>query len=164
MSVLKPDQPQAGGDGAPAGQVAVRARESQVLLDDDRLPEAHDRALCATASRVDELAAAQADLIMVLGGDGTLLSVARSTGTRHVPILGVNLGTLGFLTEINVDEMVPALEKVVAGDFEIESRMRLEVVVLRGGEELARYQALNDAVHRQDRALAHDRPGTTRTA
>ncbi|MBW2273872.1 MAG: NAD(+)/NADH kinase [Deltaproteobacteria bacterium] len=136
---LKPDQPQA----AETVRLLVKwlcEHELDVLLDDDAA-----RATERSATSRDELAAA-ADLIMVLGGDGTLLSVARSTGTRHVPILGVNLGTLGFLTEINVDEMLPALEKVVSGDFEIESRMRLEVVAYRGREEIGRYHALNDAV------------------
>jgi NAD+ kinase len=90
--------------------------------------------------------AARVDLIVVLGGDGSLLAVARAAGTRRVPILGVNLGTLGFLTEINAEEMFPALEQVLRDEAEIETRMRLEVVVIRDGEELDRFQALNDAV------------------
>lgn len=93
-----------------------------------------------------EALAAHVDLILVLGGDGTLLSVARATGTRAVPILGVNLGRLGFLTEVNVDELFPALEKVLSGATRIESRMRLDVRVMRDGRELGAYQALNDAV------------------
>jgi NAD+ kinase len=99
----------------------------------------------AVASRRDDLFD-WADLLVVLGGDGTLLSVARSMGTRDVPILGINLGTLGFLTEVNVEEMIPALDRVLAGDAGIETRMRLEAVVQRDGREVARYQALNDAV------------------
>jgi NAD+ kinase len=90
--------------------------------------------------------AAGADLVIVLGGDGTLLSVARATGTRRVPILGVNLGTLGFLTEINIDETMEALEKVAKGEVHIESRMRLEVTVIRDDQMLATHLALNDAV------------------
>lgn len=90
--------------------------------------------------------AASVDLIVVLGGDGTLLHVAHCAGTRRVPILGINLGTLGFLTEINVEEMIPALERVLAGDVEVKARMRLEVVATRGERELGRYHALNDAV------------------
>lgn len=116
----------------------------------DRGIEVHADAECARYVGVPpesrEALAAAVDLILVFGGDGTLLSVARATGTRPVPLLGVNLGRLGFLTEVNVDELFPALEKVLTGDARIESRMRLEVRVLRGNEELGAYQALNDAV------------------
>lgn len=93
----------------------------------------------------DELAK-QIDLAVALGGDGTLLSVARAVGTRQIPILGINLGTLGFLTEVSVDEMFPALERVLDGRSQAEERMRLEVVVQRDKNEVGRYQALNDAV------------------
>jgi NAD+ kinase len=94
---------------------------------------------------IDELAA-EVDLIVMLGGDGTLLAVARAIGMRRVPILGVNLGTLGFLTEVNIEEMFDALQSVLAGEAEIVPRMRLEVAASRGGEEVGRYIALNDAV------------------
>lgn len=93
-----------------------------------------------------EVIAAEADLLIVMGGDGTLLSVARASGTRLVPILGVNLGTLGFLTEVNVDELFPALAHVFEGKAVIQSRMRLQVVATRGEQEIGRFQALNDAV------------------
>ena len=89
----------------------------------------------------------RADLVVALGGDGTLLRVARELGTRRIPIVGVNLGTLGYLTEFSVDEMLPALERVLAGDFEIQSRQRLEVSVeRRGGDVLGSTHALNEAV------------------
>ena len=90
--------------------------------------------------------AAEVDLLVSLGGDGTLLSIARASGSRRVPILGVNLGSLGFLTEVNVEEMLPTLEAVLAGNAKVVSRMRLEVQAWRNGEELGRFMALNDAV------------------
>jgi NAD+ kinase len=90
--------------------------------------------------------AGQVDLVIVLGGDGTLLSVARAASDRPVPILGVNLGTLGFLTEITLDELFAALERVLAGEVRVEARMRLDVRALREGRELGRFLALNDAV------------------
>ena len=90
--------------------------------------------------------AAAVDLIVAFGGDGTLLAVARALGTRRVPILGVNLGTLGFLTEVTLEEVLPTLEKVLAGDAEVVSRMRLDVVAERGDRELGHFLALNDAV------------------
>lgn len=86
------------------------------------------------------------DLIMVLGGDGTLISVARKVGDLRTPILGVNLGSLGFLTEITLDELYPVLGQVVAGDFTATDRMMLEAVVRREGQEISRYRVLNDVV------------------
>jgi NAD+ kinase len=86
------------------------------------------------------------DLMIVLGGDGTLLAVARAMGSWPVPILGVNLGTLGFLTEIAQNELFETLEEVLAGHFVVEPRMRLAVAVERAGEVVGDYLALNDAV------------------
>jgi NAD+ kinase len=86
------------------------------------------------------------DLVIVLGGDGTLLQVAR-TVVPGVPILGVNLGNLGFLTEINRGELYPALVQVLAGKFETEERALLEVELRRaGGGAPQSFRVLNDAV------------------
>jgi NAD+ kinase len=115
-------------------------RDIDVVCDE----ESAKAAGCASVPR-EELAAS-VDLVVAMGGDGTLLSVARAVGTRGVPILGINLGTLGFLTEVGVDEMIPALEQVIAGKVSAESRLRLEVLVSRAGGEVARFLALNDAV------------------
>ena len=93
----------------------------------------------------EDLAAA-VDLVVVLGGDGTLLSVSRASGSRPVPVLGVNLGTLGFLTEIALDELFAVMERVLAGEVRTEARMRLDVRAFRGAEPLGRFLALNDAV------------------
>ena len=90
--------------------------------------------------------AQRADLVVVLGGDGTLLSVARAVGECDVPILGVNLGTLGFLTETAREDLFPTLEAVLEGHFVIEERMRFDVRVERDGRELGLFTALNDAV------------------
>lgn len=87
-----------------------------------------------------------AGLIIVLGGDGTLLSVARLIEERDVPILGVNLGSLGFLTEIGMDELYPVLENVIRGDFTVENRIMLDVFIYREGKMVANYCALNDVV------------------
>jgi len=88
----------------------------------------------------------EAELMVVLGGDGTLLAVARQLGTRAVPILGINLGTLGFLTEVPVAGMEEALERVLAGEMRIEERARLAVELERDGRSLGSWRALNDAV------------------
>ena len=92
------------------------------------------------------LVVATADLVIVLGGDGTLLSVARLIGSREVPILGVNLGGLGFLTEVTLDELFPTLEAVLRDQYSLSRRLTLTVRVLRGGELVAGFEALNDAV------------------
>lgn len=89
---------------------------------------------------------AQVEMIIVLGGDGTLLSVARLVGTHQVPILGVNLGGLGFLTEITLDELYQVLERVLQGDFTADERVVLNTAVIRRGERLTEFMVLNDAV------------------
>jgi NAD+ kinase len=88
----------------------------------------------------------QVDLLIVLGGDGTLLSMARAVGDLGVPILGVNLGGLGFLTATTLDEMLPALERLLAGGMEIEERMMLSAALRRSGQVIGEYIALNDVV------------------
>jgi NAD+ kinase len=89
---------------------------------------------------------AQVEMMIVLGGDGTLLSVARLVRDRKVPILGVNLGGLGFLTEITLEELYRVLEKVVQGDFFTNERVVLSASVIRRGERLTEFTVLNDAV------------------
>jgi NAD+ kinase len=136
---LKEEQPQAAGTIAELVRW-LEERGVEVLADDASATEADREGV----SR--EEIGQRADLIVVLGGDGTLLSVARASGMRRVPILGVNLGRLGFLTEINVDELFPALDKVLAGELQVLSHMRLDVEVRRGDRQLGHFQALNDAV------------------
>ncbi|MFO7982270.1 MAG: NAD(+)/NADH kinase [Desulfuromonadales bacterium] len=89
---------------------------------------------------------AMVNMIIVLGGDGTLISVARLIDDLKVPIFGVNLGSLGFLTEITTSEMMAVLEDVLRGDFTVSSRMMIDTSVRRQGEEIARYNVLNDVV------------------
>jgi NAD+ kinase len=86
------------------------------------------------------------DLIIVLGGDGTLLSAARLIGDNDVPILGVNLGSLGFLTEITLDEMYISLEQILQNKFTTTRRLLLTAHVCREEERLTEYSALNDVV------------------
>lgn len=89
---------------------------------------------------------AQVDVLVVLGGDGTLLSMARAVGDLAVPILGVNLGGLGFLTATTLDEMLPALEALLAGKMAVEERMMLGARLVRGGQTAGEFIALNDVV------------------
>jgi NAD+ kinase len=102
-------------------------------------------AIAATVVGKSELASCS-DLIVVLGGDGTLLSMARLVGDLGTPILGVNLGGLGFLTATTLEETFPALEAVFEGRTILDDRIMLGARVVRRGERLTEYAALNDVV------------------
>ena len=86
------------------------------------------------------------DLAIVLGGDGTLLSAARAVGNRSIPILAVNLGGLGFLTAITIEDFFPELQRVLSGTPRVTRRKMLKVSLIREGVLVAEYQALNDVV------------------
>ena len=98
----------------------------------------------ATYTRQD--IASLSDFIIVLGGDGTLLSVARVIGAKGTPILGVNLGSLGFLTEVTIEEMYPLLDEILMGQMIIDERGMIETSIFRKGKEIAKYTVLNDVV------------------
>jgi NAD+ kinase len=119
----------------------LEARECSVVLDNETA------ALVGRESPFErEDVPAQVDLMVVLGGDGTMLSVARATVGLDVPILGVNLGSLGFLTEVTLDHLYATLERIHAGHYEIEERPMLVARVERGGEVMFQHEVLNDVV------------------
>jgi NAD+ kinase len=119
----------------------LRRRRREVLVESDL---AHALGVPPGTSRQDIMR--RADVVVVLGGDGTLLGVARLTGARRVSILGVNLGGLGFLTETRPEEVFVALEALLRGEYATERRSKLDVEVRRGGKTLRRFSAFNDAV------------------
>ncbi len=126
-----------------AAQLAEWLSERGVeLYLDKEVAQAAPRALPVDVEKIPGLV----DLVVVLGGDGTLLSVARLVSEKGIPILGVNLGGLGFLTEVSLAELYPVMEKVLEGDFETSSRMTLQGEVIRGKENLGGHTVLNDAV------------------
>jgi len=86
------------------------------------------------------------DIIIVLGGDGTFLGVARLVGDLETPIVGINLGSLGFLTEIQIEEIDSLLEDIIKGNYTVEDRIRLTVHLHRKEERIAQYNVLNDVV------------------
>lgn len=86
------------------------------------------------------------DLIVVLGGDGTMISTARLTGEREVLVLGINYGSLGYLTEFRIEEMYPALEAILEGNYQTDARVMLDAELWRGRELLASGRVLNDVV------------------
>jgi len=118
----------------------LREKRKRVLVESGAAARAGGR----TCSKVE--IAKRADLIVVLGGDGTLLSVARLVERPSVPILGVNLGGLGFITEVAVDELESVLTKTLTGDFSVEERMTLEVQVYSKKRRPKKFRILNDAV------------------
>ena len=135
--VVKRDRPRAVRLAARI-VTALRRRRVTVLADSESpLPGLPARPKAALVR--------EADLIVVLGGDGTLLSVARHADAR-VPILGVNMGELGFLTEVAETEAMDMLRCVLDGRFEIDRRMTLSATLERAGRPRQRFRALNDVV------------------
>jgi len=94
----------------------------------------------------EQIATRQLNFVVVLGGDGTLLSVARAVAKAGIPILGVNLGALGFLTEVPLDELYPTLEDIEKSCCNVETRSMVHCEVLRDDARIAGYDALNDVV------------------
>lgn len=88
----------------------------------------------------------QSQLVIVIGGDGTLLSAARSLADFKTPILGINLGRLGFLVDVSPDDMLDVIEQVLSGNYKDERRFLLQAKVMRGDEELRSSDAFNDIV------------------
>jgi len=86
------------------------------------------------------------DMVVVLGGDGTLLAAARALQKKRIPILGVNLGGLGFLTESTLDELYPMLEAILRGEYKTDERMLLEARVWRNEKAIEEFTVLNDVV------------------
>ncbi|MFN7926586.1 MAG: NAD(+)/NADH kinase [Blastocatellia bacterium] len=113
------------------------------------LPEIAAQVGCTPLQVNHEEFAEQLDLVVVLGGDGTMLGASRLIGTRRIPVLGINFGYLGYLTEFTLGELFTALEELRAGNFQAEPRMMLDVSVRRDGATIAAHRALNDAVINQ---------------
>lgn len=100
----------------------------------------------AGEARTDNRLLLNADLIVVLGGDGTMISTARMIGERDVLVLGVNYGSLGYLTDFRIEELFPAIEAIIAGNYEIDRRVMLDAEHWRDNDKLAAGRVLNDVV------------------
>ena len=101
---------------------------------------------CAVEALPHEELVKGADLIVVLGGDGTMIGAARMVGDAETPVLGVNFGTLGYLADFTVEDMIPALESVLAGDYTLDRRLMLSATVERNGKRQMHDRVLNDVV------------------
>ncbi|MDX6574511.1 MAG: kinase [Blastocatellia bacterium] len=111
---------------------------------------AHDQIKQQTGCTVeivkDEQLASSVDLILVLGGDGTMIATARMIGDTEVPVIGVNYGGLGYLAEFPIEELFSALESILSGEYKVQERVMLAVELWRGEELITRSRVLNDVV------------------
>jgi NAD+ kinase len=117
----------------------LRKRGYKVCFDDLTAEAIGHEGVCSTRSRLG----VESDLLITFGGDGTLLSIARHA-PDNVPILGVNMGTLGFLTEIRQEEFPGVLERVLANQYQVEPRVTFDARVIGPGRDDLRYRVLND--------------------
>jgi NAD+ kinase len=101
---------------------------------------------CVVEVVKDEQLASSVDLILVLGGDGTMIAAARMVSDTEVPVIGVNYGGLGYLAEFPIEELFAALESILAGQYKLQKRVMLAVELWRGEELLTRNRVLNDVV------------------
>ncbi len=120
----------------------LQARGVEVVLDQEAGRQYPPSRLVAAPEDL----AAHVDAVAVFGGDGTFLYAARLVGGSGVPLLGINLGSLGFLAEVKLEEMHAAFERLLSGNYRLEERVLLDVKVLRKDKQMAQYLALNDAV------------------
>jgi NAD+ kinase len=120
----------------------LRKHEYQVVVDRETAPHAPG---VEVVDR-EQMASRPLGFVVVLGGDGTLLAAARSVARLGVPVVGVNLGSLGFLTEVPLEELYPTLEGIDAGRYDVELRSMVHCEVMRKGSRIAAYDALNDVV------------------
>jgi NAD+ kinase len=102
--------------------------------------------LCDGLDPRADLTSIQADVAMVFGGDGAILTAARRLGANPIPVVGVNLGKFGFLAELDGSDLDQAVNHVLAGDYAVVERMVMDCTILRRGEPIGRYRALNEVV------------------
>ena len=119
-----------------------RERQYRLVADPQTAPYASDIEILQR----EEIATRPLNFVIVLGGDGTLIAASRAVAKAGIPILGINLGALGFLTEVPLDEMYPTLEAIEESCCNVERRSMLHCEVVRGGQCIAAYDALNDVV------------------
>lgn len=138
--ITKPGEPRAA---ELAALIAEWAADHEInLFVNDRVRDLPPGTFSASAREIAD----NCDLLIALGGDGTMISTARLVSGKGTPVLGINLGTLGYLTEFAIDEAMPALETLIRGEYELDRRMMLDWRVLRDGDQVGGGTALNDVV------------------
>ena len=144
--VLKPHQPEALQTICEL-VVWLAARDIELVggpeIERDRI---HHQTGCAVEEVQTDKLASHADLMLVLGGDGTMIATARMIGDQEVPVMGVNYGGLGYLAEFRIEELYTALEAILAGNYRLDKRVMLSVELIRDGVSLTTNRVLNDVV------------------
>jgi len=144
--VLKPHQPDALGTIC---ELATWVADRGITLvggPEIEREEIQQQTGCAIHEVSNDKLAHDADLILVLGGDGTMIATARLMGDREVPVLGVNFGGLGYLAEFRIEELYSALESILSGNYRLDKRVMLDVELLRGDAPVTSNRVLNDVV------------------
>ncbi|HEX4427599.1 MAG TPA: NAD(+)/NADH kinase, partial [Terriglobales bacterium] len=139
--ISKPGKPELAGI-VPGLLKWFREHQYKVVVD----PETAAHAAGIEVLPRAEMAGRPLKFVVVLGGDGTLLAASRAVAKSGIPVLGVNLGSLGFLTEVPVEELYSTLEAIEENRSEVETRSMVHCEVIRNGARLAEYDALNDLV------------------
>jgi NAD+ kinase len=138
--ITKPNEPRALELALAIAEWA--AAHDITLYVNDRVKDLPPGTFSASAKAI----AQDCDMLVALGGDGTMLATARLVAGRGTPVLGVNLGTLGYLTEFAIEDAIPALELIVRGEYEIDRRMMLDWQIVRDSDVVGHGSALNDVV------------------
>jgi NAD+ kinase len=144
--VLKPHQPEALKTICELAQW-LTARGIELVggpeIERDRIQEATG---CSVREVQSDKLPQEVDLVLVLGGDGTMIATARMIGDSDVPVLGINFGGLGYLAEFRIEELHSALEAILTGNYRLDNRVMLSVELLRGQESITKNRVLNDVV------------------
>ena len=150
---MKPHIPKTVGVAVHAGKPQSRDRlfELLALLDESKVNILLEQEAATLAAKPDTAHTLKdigktADLIIVLGGDGTILRVARELEGSATPLLGVNLGNLGFLTSVRGDKLIDAVREILRGEYQVSERQALQATLLRAGKRKEAHRALNDIV------------------
>lgn len=150
---LNPDHPKSAGIISKPGKPEIAGivppllawfheREYQIVVDPETAPYAPGMEVLAR----EQMASRPLKFVVVLGGDGTLLSAARAVAKANIPVLGVNLGSLGFLTEVPLEDLYRTLQSIEENCCNVETRSMVHCEVIRKQECIAGYDALNDVV------------------
>lgn len=139
--ISKPNKPELA-QIVPGLLAWFRERDYEIVVDPDTAPYADKAEVLAR----DAMASRPLNYVVVLGGDGTLIAAARAVAKAGIPVIGVNLGSLGFLTEVPLGSLYPTLLGIEDSNFNIETRSMVHCEVMRAGACIATYDALNDVV------------------